>query len=154
MTINDHWGYHADDDNHKSTRTLIHKLVRSAACGGNYLLNVGPTAEGEILPVHVQRLRAMGRWLAANGESVYGTRKGIIPATADVVSTRRGDVHYLHVLNYVSDEVPVAGVPPTAQATLLRDGAPVRLKPAGEGVRLVLPEETRDPFDTVVVVRM
>ncbi|PJF46774.1 MAG: alpha-L-fucosidase [Candidatus Thermofonsia Clade 3 bacterium] len=154
MTINDHWGYCMDDDNHKSVHTLIHKLVRSAACGGNYLLNVGPTAEGVILPVQAKRLRAMGAWLAANGESIYATRKGAIPATPDVVSTRRGDTHYLHVLNYVSDEVYVPGVPHTAQATLLRDGAPVRVKPAKDGIRLVLPEEARDPFDTVVKLHM
>ena len=51
MTINDHWGYSADDSNTKTTRYLVQLLVRSASVGGNYLLNVGPTALGEIVPI-------------------------------------------------------------------------------------------------------
>jgi alpha-L-fucosidase len=154
MTINDHWGYHADDDNHKSTRTLIHKLVRSAAFGGNYLLNVGPTPQGEILPVHARRLREMGAWLAKNGGSIYGTRKGAIAGTADAVSTRRGDVHYLHLLNYVSDCVTVAlpeGVEMRLSASLT-DGTPVAAKQIGGKLTLTIPADKRDVMDTVVML--
>jgi len=57
MTINDSWGVNASDDNHKSTWKLVQNLVKSASMNANYLLNVGPTAMGEILPVHVARLR-------------------------------------------------------------------------------------------------
>jgi alpha-L-fucosidase len=174
MTINDHWGYHAGDDNHKSTRTLIHKLVRSAAFGGNYLLNVGPTPQGEILPVHAQRLREMGQWLAANGESVYGTRAGAFQsgrvrpdlvadggtfeASSEAVSTRSGDTHYVHVLNYTSDVVTLknisGGDANVTTATLLRDGSPVRMSTGAGGlVTLTLPAEQRDVFNTVVVLR-
>ena len=70
--------------------------------GGNFLLNVGPTPEGEILPVHAERLREVGRWLAANGAAIYGTRAGVIPPTREMVSTRRGDTHYVHVLDDVA----------------------------------------------------
>src|SRR5512134_4027764 len=55
MTINDNWGVAQADDNHKSTQRLVSNLVKSAGMNANYLLNVGPTALGEILPVHVQR---------------------------------------------------------------------------------------------------
>lgn len=173
MTINDHWGYHADDHNHKSTRTLIHKLIRSAAYGGNYLLNVGPTPQGEILPVHVQRLREMGTWLMRHGESVYGTRKGTFvsghfrrnaagersfEATGEAVSTRRGDTHYLHLLHYTSDVVrlrDLSGAVPIAemQAKLLRDGSTVKIAVDADGLLvLTVPAEQRDPLDTVVVL--
>src|SRR5690606_33430163 len=94
MTINDHWGYSAADRNTKSVRHLVHLLVRSASMGGNYLLNVEPTAQGEIVPRHAARLRGVGEWLKANGEAVYGTRRGVIAPTATTVSTRRGDTHY------------------------------------------------------------
>jgi alpha-L-fucosidase len=74
MTMNDTWGYKVNDHNWKSAQTLIHNLVDIAAKGGNYLLNVGPTAEGLIPGPSVERLREMGDWMAVNGEAVYGAR--------------------------------------------------------------------------------
>ncbi|MCL4507785.1 MAG: alpha-L-fucosidase [Chloroflexi bacterium] len=151
MTLNDHWGVAAGDENHKSTMHLIHTLVRAASVGSNYLLNVGPTALGELLPAHIQRLREMGGWLRLYGESVYGTRAGAIPATPEVVSTRRDGAHYAHVLNYISDVVKLKGAPADIQhAALLRDGSPVKLAWQDDVLRLTIPYYQRDPIDTVV----
>ncbi|MCZ2095612.1 MAG: alpha-L-fucosidase, partial [Anaerolineae bacterium] len=119
MTINDHWGYSADDRNTKSTPNLVHLLVRGASVGANYLLNVGPTPLGEIVPLHAERLRGVGEWLAVNGESVYGTRAGAIAPTPATVSTRRGDTHYLHILAYLSDCVTLKGAPDSIQSPRL-----------------------------------
>ena len=74
MTMNDSWGYKEADDHWKSAETLIHNLVDIAAKGGNYLLNVGPTAEGLIPQPSVERLAAMGDWMEVNGEAIYGSR--------------------------------------------------------------------------------
>ena len=74
MTMNDTWGFKTSDDNWKSAETLIHNLVDVAAKGGNYLLNVGPTAEGLIPPESVERLAAMGDWMDVNAEAIYGSR--------------------------------------------------------------------------------
>jgi len=60
MTMNDTWGYKRDDQNFKSTETLIRNLCDIASKGGNYLLNVGPTSEGVIPPPEVDRLREVG----------------------------------------------------------------------------------------------
>jgi alpha-L-fucosidase len=153
MTINDHWFYIANSRNHKSTRALVHYLARSASAGANYLLNVGPDADGVINPIHVSRLRGIGEWLRANGESVYGTRAGVIAPSAVSVSTRRDDTHYLHLLNHVSDSVTLTGVPDTVtSASLLRDGSPVDMERQDGKVILTVPEAQRDPLDTVVVL--
>ncbi len=151
MTINHYWGVHHGDHDHKSTRHLINTLVRSVSVGANYLLNVGPTAEGEILPVHVQRLREIGAWMKVNGESIYGTRAGVIPPTQGTVSTRRDDTHYVHVLDYVSDCVRLEGVPESVtHARLLRDGQNIPLERRDGITILTIPAERRDAVDTVV----
>jgi len=73
MTMNDTWGFKKTDNNWKSSENLIHNLIDIAAKGGNYLLNVGPTAEGLIPDASVERLKEMGDWININGEAIYAT---------------------------------------------------------------------------------
>ena len=75
MTMNDTWGFKTNDHNWKDAEVLIFNLVDVAAKGGNYLLNVGPTAEGVIPAPSVERLQKMGDWLKINGEAIYETEK-------------------------------------------------------------------------------
>ncbi len=86
MTMNDSWGFKKSDNNWKSAEVLIHNLVDIAAKGGNYLLNVGPTAEGLIPEASVERLKEMGDWLQVNQEAVY--------ATKSTKKYKEGDVKY------------------------------------------------------------
>ncbi len=152
MTINDNWGIHFDDDNHKSAGRLVEVLVRSAAVGGNLLLNVGPTAEGEILPVHVKRLQQVGAWLRVNGESIHGAGKGII-RLKEGVSTFNGMTHYVHIFKHVTDRVYLESVPSgLTRARLLSDGTPVRQGLDRGRLYLSIPAEQRDAFDTVVAL--
>ncbi len=154
MTINDNWGYARDDHNHKSARHVVHLLARNAGMGANLLLNVGPTPDGEILPVQARRLRQVGTWLKLNGAAIYRTRVGVIAPTKEAVSTRRGDVHYVHVLDTVTDGVTLAGVPAGVQsARLRRDGSPLDMSRRDDKTVILIPEDVRDPFDTVVELR-
>jgi len=73
MTMNDTWGWKAEDSNWKSSEDLIRNLVDIVSKGGNYLLNVGPTPEGYIPRPSVERLKVIGDWLRVNGEAIYGT---------------------------------------------------------------------------------
>jgi len=153
MTINDHWGYSENDHNTKSIAHLVHLLVRSASVGANYLLNVGPTALGEIVPLHAARLRGVGEWLKVNGESVYGTRAGAIPTTAVSVSTRKGATHYVHVLENTSDSIVLKNVPETVQhAHLLHNGETLVVERREADLLLMVPEASRDAIDTVIVL--
>jgi alpha-L-fucosidase len=71
-TLNHTWGYRSDDHDWKSPQTVIFKLIDIVSKGGNYLLNVGPTAEGVIPQPSQDVLRTVGRWLRVNGDAVYG----------------------------------------------------------------------------------
>ncbi len=74
MTMNGSWGFKSYDHNWKSSETLIRNLVDIASKGGNFLLNVGPTAEGEFPQESVARLKEVGDWMKVNGEAIYGTK--------------------------------------------------------------------------------
>jgi alpha-L-fucosidase len=91
MTMNDTWGYKSDDQNFKSTATLIRNLCDIASKGGNYLLNVGPTSEGLIPQPEVDRLKEVGAWMKVNGEAIYGTSPTIFGAEAGSFSPTQKD---------------------------------------------------------------
>ena len=78
-TINDTWGFKVDDDNWKSSEELLQLLVDLASKGVNYLLNVGPTAEGVIPTESVERLLDIGAWMDVNAEAIYGTEQNPWP---------------------------------------------------------------------------
>lgn len=108
MTMNNTWGFKSDDQNWKSTSVLIRNLCDIASKGGNYLLNVGPTAEGEIPGPSLERLTEVGKWMSVNGESIYGTHAGPLskaPAWGRV-SAKGPDgapTLYLHIFEWPHD---------------------------------------------------
>jgi alpha-L-fucosidase len=154
-TINDTWGYKRDDSNWKTPRELIRNLVDIVSKGGNYLLNVGPTAEGIIPLPSVERLEAMGKWLERNGDAVFGTRAGPIHGLDWARSTASGNSIYVHVFDWPSDgQLRLPEVPGRVTARLLVDSAQTTLhvqKTAG-GTVVQGPARAPDPIDTVVVL--
>ena len=99
-TINDTWGFKTHDHNWKSTTQLIRNLVEIVSKGGNYLLNIGPDAEGAIPQPSVERLQAMGAWLDVHGEAIYGTTPGPIQGVDCCRTTQTDDAIYLHVFDW------------------------------------------------------
>jgi alpha-L-fucosidase len=72
-TTNNSWGYKSYDDDYKSVREQLWWLINITSKGGNYLLNVSPTAEGVIPEQSVSILSEVGKWMKSNGEAIYGT---------------------------------------------------------------------------------
>ena len=107
QTMNGMWGYKVADQNYKSTTELIRLLVRTAAKGANLLLNVGPQPNGELPATALARMKEMGVWLEQNGQAIYRTEAGGIQMGDSLVSTRRGQVLYLHVLDPNLTEIDV-----------------------------------------------
>ena len=78
MTMNNSWGYKSFDDKWKSSEKLIQNLVKNVARGGNYLLNIGPKADGSVPQESIDRLKAVGKWMKVNSEAIYETKAGPI----------------------------------------------------------------------------
>lgn len=99
QTMNGMWGYKIVDQNYKSTKELIHLLVRTSGKSANLLLNIGPQPDGTLPEMDLNRLAEMGKWLNKYGESIYATVAGTFRQDDDIITTRKGDYIYIHVLN-------------------------------------------------------
>jgi len=159
MTMNDTWGYKKDDQNWKSPETLIRNIIDTASKGGNYLLNVGPTAEGQIPAPSVERLEAIGRWMAVNGESIYGTQASPFKATPWGRATRKaldgGATRlYLHLFHWPQGgKLVIANLANKPLKAFLLDGQkPLEAASQGSEVTITLPAEMPDKIATVVVL--
>jgi alpha-L-fucosidase len=175
-TINHTWGYRKDDQDWKSPGEVVFKLVDIVSKGGNYLLNVGPTAEGVIPQPSQDVLRTAGRWLKANGEAVYGagptpfgdelgepSARGATDARGNPLFLSRNEWRVttkpgrLYFTLFQEPRAPFE-LPPMRNAVRrayrLLDGAPVEVK-TQEGRRwLVLERPMPDPMGTVIVVEI
>jgi alpha-L-fucosidase len=156
-TINDTWGFKTDDHNWKSSQDLIAKLADIVSKGGNYLLNVGPTAEGLIPDESADRLRTMGDWLREHGESIYGSRPGPLQGIPGLRSTQRAGRTYLHLVQWPEGgilRVNVEAVGPVRSARLLHDGPLGHVPCSQDGDMLVLDllaEQTDEVVPVVVL---
>lgn len=102
-TMNGMWGYKITDLDYKPAPTLIRYLVRAAGRNANLLLNIGPQPDGRLPEMALERLREMGEWLARYGESIYGTRGGLVPPRDWGVTTQKGNTLYVHILDLQDD---------------------------------------------------
>lgn len=98
-TMNGMWGYKITDQDYKSTKTLIHYLVNAAGKNANLLMNIGPQPDGELPAVALERLTEMGEWMKTYGETIYGTRGGIVAPHDWGVTTQKGNRLFVHILN-------------------------------------------------------
>lgn len=97
QTMNGSWGYRAVDNNYKEPSTLIKLIVGAAGRGANLLLNVGPQPSGALPDAAVERLKAIGEWMRANGETVYSTSAGDVAPQPWGCTTRRDNKLWVHI---------------------------------------------------------
>ncbi len=154
MTLNNHWGYNKSDNHWKSTATLIQHLAAIAGKGGNYLLNVGPTAAGEIPQPSIARLAEMGRWMKQNGESIYGTTGGPWNATSAIVSTRKAKTIYVHILKWPDGAVKLPNIPAKIVSAKLLNSGKAKLRQTEAGIEISVAPENRDAADTVIALKL
>jgi alpha-L-fucosidase len=154
-TMNGSWGFNLKDTRFKSTRDLIHMLVRAAGQNSNLLLNTGPMPNGRIQPENVKTLKEMGAWMKKYGETVYGTRGGPAGQKTWGVTTVDGNRIYVHILNPEDNViyVPLEGKT-VKKATGFDSGEKIPFEKHEDGIILTLPDLVPDNTDTIVVLEM
>ena len=132
-TMNNAWGYKVSDQNYKSTRDLVHMLVRTVSKDANLLINIGPMSSGELPAPALDRLRELGEWMRAHGHTVNGCGATGIEPQPWGVTTRNASHLYLHILD-------PSGLPADKVIKIVLDG-----KTYYRNVPAVL-----DPIDTII----
>lgn len=126
QTMNGMWGYKVSDTNYKSTKELIHLLVKCSGMGANLLLNIGPQANGELPAESLIRLKEIGEWMEQNGETIYDTQASDFPAQAWGTSTRKGNRLFVHILNHQGGDLLVPTSAHVRSAKVFANGKKVK----------------------------
>lgn len=158
MTMNNNWGYNKADKNFKSVRDLIRKLVDIASKGGNFLLNIGPMANGLFPPESMERLREIGNWMHFNGESIYGTSASPFEHISWGRVTQKNldgkSMVYLHVFDWPADgKLKISGIGSKPQYIYtLKEKEAIGFIFDGNSITMQLPPVPKDEINTVIAM--
>lgn len=162
MTMNGNWGYNKADKNFKSTTELLQNLADIASKGGNFLLNVGPTAEGVFPDESIVRLKEMGDWMKKNGESIHGTSAsplGSFDWGRITMKQKEGNtILYLHVFDAPRDNKlvlnGVANMPMGASFLGSPSGKAPKVERMDDGIVVELPQAMPDKINSVIMLQL
>jgi alpha-L-fucosidase len=154
-TMNNSWGYNIKDREFKSTRQIIHTMVRAAGYGANFLLNNGPMPNGKMQKENIDTLMVIGKWLEKYGESYYGTRKGPVSPHEWGVTTQKGKTVYVHILNLSDESVFLPDfTEKISRVTLFDDQSILKYIQNPTGTIIIVPFNKRNDLDTVVKISL
>lgn len=165
MTLNDNWGYAAHDVRWKTTEDVLQKLIDIASKGGNYLLNIGPKADGTFPTESINCLKEVGSWMKVNSEAIYGTIPSPFVSQLDWGRATRKEVDgkqllYLHVFTQYWPKDGKLLVPDFGsgikRAYLLIDAKKTSLPidEMGDNHIFSLPLDAPDKISTTIVVEI
>lgn len=161
MTIGDSygWGYIKNSPNLKIVPQLIQYLVTAASGGGNYLLNIGPRADGTVQSEFITTLKEIGKWMRVNGESIYGSERissgfggGIIGMT-----TAKGNIAYFHIFRWPGETAVITSIKNNVlSAKILGTAKSIKFEKKDNGLLILegLPKNPPDKYDTVIKVEL
>ena len=160
-TFNESWAYSSTDFAWKPAKELLRHLISNASLGGNYQLNVGPTAQGCFQTAAIRRLREIGIWMDVNGESLSGTQASPLAAMPwGCITMRRledgATLLYLHLYKYTPGTALFLDglLGDKASASLLETEQPTHVELGSQGVYVHVPEELSEGELPVVRLRI
>lgn len=140
QTFSGSWGYHRDESTWKTPEMLIRMLVNTVSCGGNLLMNVGPTARGYFDDRAVGALDAIGSWMKYNSRSIYGCTQSEFEAPADVRYTQKEGRLYVHIYAYPYRHLRLPGLADKVDyAQFLHDNSEIFFEEKDGDIVLELP---------------
>jgi alpha-L-fucosidase len=160
MTMNETWGYKSYAKDWKSSETLVRNLIDIASKGGNYLLNVGPKADGTFPAESIQSLKEIGTWMKVNGEAIYGTKgspfKPLTWGRCTQKLEKGNTVLYLSVFDWPQGRTLV--LPDLSNeiisVELLGSRQSLKASNKNDGVTITLPEKASGTIATVVKIKV
>jgi len=134
----------------------VRNLIDVASKGGNYLLNVGPMANGLIPEPSVERLAGVGKWMKVNGAAIYGTTASPFPSQLSFgrATSKPGKI-YLHVFDWPVDgklQLPAVGKTISRAYLLAGPKSPLKFVESNDGLTIQVPSKSLDPVATVIVL--
>jgi hypothetical protein len=155
MTMGQSWAHNPRETEWKAPEELVRNLVNVVSRGGNYLLNVGPTARGAFPPEAIERLQYIGRWMQAYHETIYGNTYSPLQGQPWGQATRQGDRIHLHMFEKPSDgRLTVAPFPGQARTVSQFDGQALAFSQAGPQLEIALPAPSSSLDHPVLVVEI
>nr|WP_294901205.1 alpha-L-fucosidase [uncultured Pedobacter sp.] len=136
--------------------SLLTKLVKVVCMDGNFLLNVGPNADGVIEPAQVTRLQEIGKWLKTYGESIYNTRGGPFEYSDWGGSTQKDNIIYIHVTKWPENnnlKIPYSGKKIVA-ATILASSQKVTFKQNNDSFIVSTSQKPSKSVDTIIKLQL
>jgi alpha-L-fucosidase len=127
-----------DTDDYMTADDLIEMLVELVSAGGNFLLNIGPAADGTIPIIMQERLLQIGAWLKVNGEGIYASRKYKKSTQNDVCYTQRDGHIYAFVKHFPTGEVVLQDVAFNEHVSVCLLGACDKIETTNENGKLKL----------------
>ncbi len=146
------WGYKIGETRFRTADDVVAMVARAAAKGSNLLMNIGPDGSGQLPKRAVEVMKDVGAWFKKNGESIYGTDGCSLVDGKAVVSTRRGNVVYLHFLDPSKKAFVFNPLDEIVEAVYLETGKPVHVARTVDGKQAVvtIDRATGNKFDVVV----
>lgn len=138
QTFSGSWGYHRDETTWKSVKQLVEILIDTVSKGGNFLLNVGPTARGEFDDRAMDRLSGIGKWMRHHSRSIYSCTQAPeefkIPQDCRLTYNPETNRLYVHVFTWPFRKLHLDGFTGKVEyAQLLNDASEIKFsKPSGQ----------------------